>query len=152
MTDSIHAIDALALQVPGCPAYHFMLQSVVPFVRPPYEQFTEARNGQGTFTFLTGEGGFLQTFLYGWSGFRWRGDRIHLDPALPDQWAAHGLTLQRLSYQGRTFTVSIGAKATTVTLDAGAAVVVEGPKKTMTLSPGGSITLPTRRLATAGCS
>ena len=152
MTDSIHAIDALALQVPGCPAYHFMLQSVLPFVQPPYEQFTEARNGQGTFTFLTGEGGFLQAFLYGWSGFRWRGDRIHLDPALPDQWTAHGLTLQRLSYQGRTFTVSIGAKATTVTLDAGAAVLVEGPEKTMTLAPGGRVTLPTRRLATAGCS
>ncbi len=152
MTDSIHAIDALALGVPGCPAYHFMLRSVLPFVQPPYDQFTEARNGQGTFTFLTGEGGFLQTFLYGWSGFRWRGDRIHLDPALPDQWAAHGLTLRHLSYQGRTFTVSIGAKTTTVTLDSGSSVLVEGPKKTATLAPGGSLTLPTRRLATAGCS
>jgi hypothetical protein len=93
MTDSIHAIDGLALRVLGCPAYQFLLQSVLPFVQPPYDQFTEARNGQGTFTFLTGEGGFLQTFLYGWSGFRWRGDRIHLDPTLPDQWAAHELTL-----------------------------------------------------------
>src|SRR6266705_4283994 len=134
----------------ACPAYHFMLRSVLPFVQPPYDQFTEARNGQGTFTFLTGEGGFLQTFLYGWSGFRWRGDRIHLDPALPDQWAAHGLTLRHLSYQGRTFTVSIGAKTTTVTLDSGSSVLVEGPKKTATLAPGGSLTLPTRRLATAG--
>ena len=152
MTDSIHAIDALALQVPGCPAYHFTLGSVLPFVQPPYDQFTEARNGQGTFTFLTGEGGFLQAFLYGWAGFRWRGDRIHLDPALPDQWASHGLTLQRLSYQGRTFTVAIGAKTTTVTLNSGTSVQVEGPKKTTALSPGGSVTMPTRRLATTGCS
>jgi len=151
MTDSIHAIDALALGVPGCAAYQFTLRSVLPFVQPPYDQFTEARNGQGTFTFLTGEGGFLQAFLYGWAGFRWRGDRIHLDPALPDQWATHGLTLRRLSYQGRNFTVSIGAKATTVTLDSGPSVLVEGPKKTATLPPGGSVTLPTRRLATAGC-
>jgi trehalose/maltose hydrolase-like predicted phosphorylase len=152
MTDSIHAIDALALQVPGCPAYHFTLRSVLPFVQPPYDQFTEARNGQGTFTFLTGEGGFLQGFLYGWAGFRWRADRIHLDPVLPDQWAAHGLTLQRLSYQGRTFTVSIGAKTTTITLNSGTSVLVEGPKKTATLSPGGNVTMPTRRLATTGCS
>lgn len=75
--------------------------------QPPYEQFTEARSGQGTFTFLTGEGGFLQAFLYGWAGFRWREDRIHLDPALPDQWAEHGLTLREVSYRGRVFSVSI---------------------------------------------
>ena len=152
MTDSIHAIDSLALGVAGCPAYHYTLRSVVPFVQPPYEQFTEARNGQGTFTFLTGEGGFLQTFLYGWAGFRWRGDRIHLDPALPDQWAAHGLTLRRLSYRGREFTVAIEARRTTVKLDSGAAVTVEGPKETRTLTPGGTVTLQTRRLGTAGCS
>ena len=66
MTDSIHAIDSLALGVAGCPAYHYTLRSVLPFVQPPYDQFTEARGGQGTFTFLTGEGGFLQGFLYGW--------------------------------------------------------------------------------------
>jgi trehalose/maltose hydrolase-like predicted phosphorylase len=152
MTDSIHAIDSLALRVPGCPAYHYTLQSVVPFVQPPYQQFTEVRGGQGTFTFLTGEGGFLQTFLYGWGGFRWRGDRIHLDPALPDQWAAQGLTLRQVSYQGRRFTVSIQATGTTVTLNSGASVTIEGPTRTATLSPGGSVTLPTRRLATTGCS
>jgi trehalose/maltose hydrolase-like predicted phosphorylase len=144
--------DELTLRVPGCAAYQFTLRSVLPFVQPPYDQFTEARNGQGTFTFLTGEGGFLQAFLYGRGGFRWRGDRIHLDPTLPDQWATQGLTLRRLSYQGRTFTVSIGAAATTVTLDYGPSVLVEGPKKTATLSPGGSVTLPTRRLPTAGCA
>jgi hypothetical protein len=64
-----------------------------------YDQFTEARGAQSTFTFLTGEGGFLQTFLYGWSGFRWRSDRIHLSPTLPDQRAANGLTLRGLAYQ-----------------------------------------------------
>jgi cellobiose phosphorylase len=140
------------LQVPGCAAYHYTLQSVQPFVQPPFEQFTEARNGQGTFTFLTGEGGFLQTFLYGWSGFRWRADRIHVDPALLDQWAANGLTLQHLSYQGRTFTVSIGAKTTVVTLNSGPTVTVESPSKTAQLQPGGRLTMPTRRVTTAGCS
>jgi len=151
MTDSIHAIDALALGVRGCPAYDYTLRSVLPFVQPPYDQFTEARNGQGTFTFLTGEGGFLQAFLYGWAGFRWREDRIHLDPSLPDQWAASGLTLRGLAYQGRRFTVAIGAKATTVTLDSGSAVTVESPAQTTTLKPGSTVKVPTRRLSTARC-
>ena len=151
MTDSIHAIDSLALGVPGCPAYDYTLRSVRPFVQPPYDQFTEARGAQGTFTFLTGEGGFLQTFLYGWSGFRWRSDRIHLDPALPDQWAAGGLTLRGLAYQGRRFTVAIGSDHTTVTLESGDPVPVEGGGTTAMLRDGEPVTLPTRRLTTAGC-
>jgi trehalose/maltose hydrolase-like predicted phosphorylase len=148
MTDSI---DSLALGVPGCPAYDYTLRSVRQFVQPPYDQFTEARNGQGTFTFLTGEGGFLQAFLYGWSGFRWRSDRIHLDPALPDQWATGGLTLRGLAYQGRRFTVAIGSDHTTVTLESGDPVPVEGGGTTATLRPGEPVTLATRRLHTAGC-
>ena len=121
-------------------------------MQPPFDQFTEARSGQGTFTFLTGEGGFLQTFLYGWSGFRWRPDRIHLDPALPDQWAASGLTLRGLAYQGRRFDVAIGAQQTTVTLDSGDSVPVEANGTTQTLSQGAPVTIPTRRLQTSGCS
>ena len=39
------------------------------------------------FTFLTGEGGFLQEFLYGYPGLRWREDRLRLDPMLPPQLA-----------------------------------------------------------------
>jgi trehalose/maltose hydrolase-like predicted phosphorylase len=152
MTDSIHAIDSLALGVPGCPAYDLTQRSVKPFVQPPFDQFTEVRGGQGTFTFLTGEGGFLQTFLYGWSGFRWRPDRIHLDPALPDQWAASGLTLRGLAYQGRRFDVAIGAQQTTVTLDSGDPVPVEANGTTQTLSQGAPVTIPTRRLQTSGCS
>ena len=152
MTDSIHAIDSLALGVPGCPAYDLTQRSVKPFVQPPFDQFTEVRGGQGTFTFLTGEGGFLQTFLYGWSGFRWRPDRIHLDPALPDQWAASGLTLRGLAYQGRRFDVAIGAQQTTVTLDSGDPVPVEANGTTQTLSSGAPVTIPTRRLQTSGCS
>ena len=152
MTDSIHAIDSLALGVPGCPAYDLTQRSAKPFVQPPFDQFTEVRGGQGTFTFLTGEGGFLQTFLYGWSGFRWRPDRIHLDPALPDQWAASGLALRGLAYQGRRFDVAIGAQQTTVTLDSGDPVPVEANGTTQTLSSGAPVTIPTRRLQTSGCS
>jgi hypothetical protein len=56
-----------------------------------------------------------------------------------------------LAYQGRRFTVAIGAKTTTVTLDAGSAVTVESPARTTTLRPGSTVQMPTRRLNTARC-
>jgi trehalose/maltose hydrolase-like predicted phosphorylase len=71
--------------------------------------------------------------LYGWSGFRWRSDQIHLAPALPDQWATGGLTLRGLAYQGRD------------------PVPVEGGGMTAMLRDGQPVTMPTRRLSTSGC-
>jgi hypothetical protein len=44
------------------------------------------------FTFLTGEGGFLQEFLYGYTGLRW---------------------------QGRVFDVTLGPSTSTLTLRSG---------------------------------
>ncbi|HEX3318454.1 MAG TPA: glycosyl hydrolase family 65 protein, partial [Solirubrobacteraceae bacterium] len=76
----------------------------------------------------------------------------HLDPALPDQWAANGLTLRGLAYQGRRFDVAIGAQSTTVTLDSGDPVQVYAGDKPQMLSQGSPVTLTTRRLQTAGCS
>ncbi|MEA2158963.1 MAG: hypothetical protein QOD66_1343, partial [Solirubrobacteraceae bacterium] len=71
MTDAIHSIDASALNAPGCSAYTYMLRSYEPFLRPPYDQFAETRSGPSTgVNFLTGVGGFLQVFEYGYSGLR----------------------------------------------------------------------------------
>ena len=65
-------------------------------MKAPYEQFTEARSGQGVFTFLTGEGGFLQEFLYGYTGLRWRQDRLGgCCPA-----AGRGLRITGLRWRG----------------------------------------------------
>ena len=102
MTDSVNSIIAAELGI-GCSAWTYTLRSLDPFVKAPYEQFTEARSGQGVFTFLTGEGGFLQEFLYGYTGLRWREDRLRLDPMLPPQLA----------------TVSAGAPLTVPTRTAG---------------------------------
>lgn len=67
MTDSVHAIDAAAIGVPGCSAYTYLIRSARPFVRPPFAQFSEARGakagaedphaGAPAFDFLTGAGG-----------------------------------------------------------------------------------------------
>ncbi|MCB0894861.1 MAG: discoidin domain-containing protein [Nocardioides sp.] len=142
MTDSVNSIVAAQLGQ-GCADWTYTRRSVDPFVKAPYEQFTEARSGQGVFTFLTGEGGFLQEFLYGYPGLRWRADGLALDPTLPPV-LAEGLQLTGLRWQGRSLDVDLGEEATTVTLRHGAPMVVHTPAGAQPLAAGAPLTLPTR--------
>ncbi|WP_395656462.1 glycosyl hydrolase family 65 protein [Nocardioides sp.] len=142
MTDSVNSIVSAQLGQ-GCADWTYTRRSVDPFVKAPFEQFTEARSGQGVFTFLTGEGGFLQEFLYGYSGLRWRADGIALDPTLPPA-LADGLRLSGLQWHGRTFDVDLGSSGTTVTLRRGEAMQVHAPGGTQQLSPGEPLVVPTR--------
>jgi trehalose/maltose hydrolase-like predicted phosphorylase len=147
MTDS--ASSVVAAQLGGdCSAWTFTRRSVDPFVKPPYEQFTEARSGQGVFTFLTGEGGFLQEFLYGYTGLRWREDRLQLNPMLPPQLPG-GVHLTGLRWQGRVFDLAVDPGKTAVTLSAGPPLAVESPAGSRTVSVGSPLLLPTR---TAGAT
>jgi hypothetical protein len=138
MTDSVNSVIAAQLGI-GCSAWTYTLRGMDPFVKAPYEQFTEARSGQGVFTFLTGEGGFLQEFLYGYTGLRWRADGLRLDTMLPPQ-LADGLRLTGLRWQGRLFDVAIGPSTSTLTLRSGA----PAPAGTRTVSVGAPLTMPTR--------
>jgi hypothetical protein len=152
MTDAIHAVDAAQIGEPGCATNTYLMRSVRPFVRDPFAQFTEARGdkagagdplaGSPAYNFLTGSGGFLQTFTYGLTGLRWREDRVHLDPMLPPQLSG-GLTLKQLHWHGRTFDIRIGATTTTVTLRAGSPFLLESPSGTQTVRSSAAI--PTRR-------
>ena len=144
MTDAIHSIDASALNAPGCSAYTYMLRSYEPFLRAPFDQFAETRTGPNTgFNFLTGIGGFLQVFEYGYSGLRFTPTAVQLDPSLSPQLSR--VTLHNLKWQGRTFTVAIGLQSTRVTLTRGPALPVQTPTGTVTVAPGQNITLATRR-------
>ena len=78
------------------------------------------------FTFLTGEGGFLQELLYGYPGLRWRQDRLELAPTLPPQLAG-GLRLLGLKWQGRTVDIDIERSGARVVLRSGAPMTVEAP-------------------------
>jgi trehalose/maltose hydrolase-like predicted phosphorylase len=143
MTDAIHSIDASALNAPGCSAYTYMLRSYEPFLRAPYEQFAETRTGPNTgFNFLTGIGGFLQVFEYGFSGLRFGANAIQLDPSLPPQ--LPGVTLNNLQWQGRTFTLAIGPQSTKVSVSGGS-LPIQTPAGNQTVPSGGSVTIPTRR-------
>ena len=77
---------------------------------------------------MTGIGGFLQEFLYGYSGLRWTPTNVQLNPSLNAQLG--GIVLHNLQWRGRTFTVSIGQQHTTVTLNSGAPMPVKTPAGT----------------------
>ncbi|WP_165400192.1 carbohydrate-binding protein [Motilibacter rhizosphaerae] len=143
MTDAIHAIDTAELGTPGCSSWTFLQRSVNPFMRAPFDQFSETRGG-GAFTFTTGAGGFLQEFLYGFTGLRWDTAAVQLDPVLPPQ--LPGLDLTGLAWQGRRFDLSVGPRTTTVTLRSGDPLPVQvAGGAAQTVAVGGTLDIPTRR-------
>lgn len=142
MTDSVSSIIAAQLG-DDCSGWTYTQRSLEPFVTAPYEQFTEARSAQGVFTFLTGEGGFLQEFVYGYPGLRWRENALRLDPMLPPQ-LARGLRVTGLRWQGRVLDLALRPQGTTVTLRSGPALTIETPTGARSLAPGAPLTLPTR--------
>ncbi|MEU3054675.1 glycosyl hydrolase family 65 protein [Streptomyces griseus] len=152
MTDSVHAIDAAETGEPGCSTYTYLQRAVRPFVRGPYDLFSEARgeksgaedplSGFPAEDFLTGKGGFLQVFTHGLTGLRLREDGVRLAPTLPPQ-LHEGVTLTGLRYRDAVYEVGIGPRTTTVRLISGAPFTVhtaQGPRRLSS-----SLTLPTRR-------
>ena len=142
MSDAINSIDTAALNSPGCSAYVYTQRSIEPFIRDAFDQFSETRTG-GAFTFITGTGGFLQEFLYGYSGLRWTSNGPALDPGLAG--GMSGLVLHGIQWHGRSITVAVGASNTTVTLDSGNAMPLLVRGTTRTLSPGTPLRISTRR-------
>ncbi|OZJ06317.1 hypothetical protein BZG36_00724 [Bifiguratus adelaidae] len=124
MTYSIFSIDAAQLATQGCESYTYLLQSSEPYVRAPFAQFSEQTvdnyedNGHTNpaYTFLTGHGGYLQTYTHGFTGYRPRLDCFYLDPSLPPQFGPEGYTVKGMKWQGNVFDVTVGGKETTVTL------------------------------------
>ncbi|WP_194919132.1 ricin-type beta-trefoil lectin domain protein [Catenulispora rubra] len=145
MTDAIDGIDSSALASSRCDSYTYLQRSINPFMRAPFDQFTETRGG-GAFDFTTGAGGFLQEFEYGFTGLRWNQNSLQLDPSLPPQ--LPGLNLTGLQWQGRTYDLAIGQTGTTLTLTAGSPMPVSIAGGTVqTVASGSTLTMATRRPA-----
>ncbi|MEV7192172.1 glycosyl hydrolase family 65 protein [Streptomyces sp. NPDC093510] len=154
MTDSVHAIDAAGIGEPGCSTYTYLERSIKPFVRGPFAQFSEARgdkagaedplSGSPAHDFLTGKGGFLQTFTNGLTGMRMRENRLHLDPMLPPQ-LDRGVTLRGLTWQGRTYDIELRAHRTTVRLTDGEPMTLDTPQGEQIVGKGSPAVLKTRR-------
>ncbi|HJS96386.1 MAG TPA: glycosyl hydrolase family 65 protein, partial [Solirubrobacteraceae bacterium] len=122
MSDAVNLIDNSSLNTPGCASYVYVERSYQPFIKDTFHQFSETRTG-GAFTFMTGIGGFLQEFLYGYSGMRWNPGNVGLDPSLSSQ--IGGIVLHDVHWRGRTFQVAIGPQRTRVTLTGGAPLPVK---------------------------
>ena len=142
MTDSINTIDSAALASSRCDSYTYLQRSSTPFIRAPFDQFSETRGG-GAFTFTTGTGGFLQEFEYGFTGLRWDSSSVQLDPNLPPQ--LPGLDLTGLQWHGSTYNLSIRPGGATITVTAGPnlpVTIAGAPVQTVT--SGSTLTVPTR--------
>jgi trehalose/maltose hydrolase-like predicted phosphorylase len=142
MSDAINNIDTAALGSPGCAAYVYTQRSIQPFMRDVFDQFSETNTG-GAFTFMTGIGGFLQEFLYGYSGLRMQAHTVAVDPAITSQ--LRGVVLHRVAWHGRHFTISIGRSTATITLDNGAPMTVTVRGHQHRLASGHPVTISTRR-------
>ncbi len=132
MDDAVSSIDSAQLSPSSCQAFVYTERSEQPYIRDVFHQFSETRTG-GAFTFMTGIGGFLQEFLYGYSGMRWEGNptatpdtTLRLAPSLSG--AISSITLHELQWRGREFTLAIHRGHATVTLDAGAPLPIVTPR------------------------
>ena len=142
MSDAINSIDTSALGSPGCASYVYTLRSYQPFMRDVFDQFSENRTG-GAFTFMTGIGGFLQEFLYGYPGMRFTATGVQLSPSLTSQLA--GIVLHDLVWQGRRFTVAVGLKTTRVTLQRGKPLPIQTPAGRLMVTRPRPARIATRR-------
>ncbi len=123
MTDAIHSIVAAEIGRAD-EAMWYTKRSSTGFMRGPFNQFTEERGGGSAFTFLTGAGGFLQEFYYGYTGLRWRMNGVTVNPILPS--SLSNLTVTGLHYQGSTFDIEISPDITTVSVTEGRDLTVIG--------------------------
>ena len=142
MSDAVNQIDSLSLGTPGCSAYVYTQRSYEPFIRDVFHQFSETKTG-GAFTFMTGIGGFLQEFLYGYSGLRWEAADVRVAPSLNRQ--ISGVILNNLTWRGRVFRVAVGSRASTVTLLSGDPLPLRTPQGPRTVTAGHSVLIPTAR-------
>ncbi|MBW0009200.1 MAG: hypothetical protein JO063_03625, partial [Pseudonocardiales bacterium] len=142
MDDAINTIDTAATGSPGCSSFVYTQRSVEPFMHDVFYQFSETRTG-GAVTFMTGIGGFLQEFLYGYSGLRWDADAVRLDPSLTAP--LDGVVLHNLAWHGNRFTVAIRAEQTQVSIDSGGPLPVTVAGHPQTVLSGHPLTVPTRR-------
>jgi hypothetical protein len=142
MSDAVNSIDTATLGLAGCATYVDTQRSYQPFIRDVFNQFSETNTG-GAFTFMTGIGGFLQEFLYGYSGMRFGPGAVTLKPTLTAQ--LPGLVLHDVSWQGRVFDVSLGSRQTTVTLVSGPSLPLLTRAGQRTVTTASPVTVATAR-------
>ncbi|VUC29886.1 unnamed protein product [Clonostachys rosea] len=171
MTWAIYAIAALHLHPAGCAGYTYLLQASQPYLRDPFQQFSEQRTDawswsdgssswsileeyfgtEGTtaaFPFLTGYGGYLQIFTHGFTGMRAETDALVIDPVMVPQFP-EGIKVRGIKYRGAVLDFDIGLQYTTISRRkvsrADDHVVLRHLDNHFALLPGQKIKFDTRR-------
>ena len=105
--------------------------------------WAEQQYGYGAVNFITGAGGFLQTVIYGYGGFRLGMDELKFNPTLPP--STTKLTIAGVNYLGSALKFEIQDDQLQISLVSsapiapGLTVVMRG--KTYNLHVGKSITV-----------
>ncbi|KAH3902552.1 alpha,alpha-trehalase ATH1 SCDLUD_000132 [Saccharomycodes ludwigii] len=75
MTYPVYAAAANYLLNHGCSSQGYLYKSIIPYLRSPFAQFSEQSNDTAetrpAFPFLTANGGFLQSVVFGLTGLRY---------------------------------------------------------------------------------
>jgi len=86
MTESMHSVAYLELDEAETADKWFKLSQEN--IQKPFNVWTESKSpnqhfsftDEGCYNFLTGDGGFIQSIIYGFGGLRIRADGLHLKP------------------------------------------------------------------------
>ncbi|SCU89384.1 LAME_0E03224g1_1 [Lachancea meyersii CBS 8951] len=131
MTYPVFVAAAAGLLNHGCSSQSYLYKSVLPYVRAPFAQFSEQSddnfltNGltQPAFPFLTGNGGYLQSIVFGLTGLRYSYETNKTTgeitrflkfnptklPLLPG-----GIAVINFKYMGQVLDVTIGDENATI--------------------------------------
>ena len=82
MTWSMHSVGHLELGDQNRAA-QLLNRSYQSYLVEPFKKWNEAQNKLGAFNFITGMGGFLQSIIFGYGGFRLTIEELKGNPILP---------------------------------------------------------------------
>ncbi|XP_056383482.1 protein-glucosylgalactosylhydroxylysine glucosidase isoform X2 [Hyla sarda] len=112
MTWSMFTIGYMEIKEPIMAQQQFM--KCFSNITEPFKIWTENADGSGAVNFLTGMGGFLQTVLFGYTGFRITENSLRFDPILTGDVTA--LYITGVCYLGNKVNFTFSKDLTTVEL------------------------------------
>ncbi|XP_006893396.1 PREDICTED: acid trehalase-like protein 1 [Elephantulus edwardii] len=114
MTWSMFAVGWLELKDPD--RGQELLDRSFANITEPFKVWTENADGSGAVNFLTGMGGFLQTALFGFTGFRITSAGVTFDPMFP--LGVSGMSISGIFYQGSKLNFCFSEDSVTVEVTA----------------------------------
>ncbi|XP_069117851.1 protein-glucosylgalactosylhydroxylysine glucosidase-like [Argopecten irradians] len=136
MTWAMFALGWLELNNTDKAEQHFnkQLENVV----GPYKLWSNPEDNKGGLNYLTAIGGYLQSLLYGYGGFRIYPDRLQFSPAIPPNTTS--LSLTGIDYLGGSYHFTFSDQYITINQTSAAAgrmkVVIPSTHHTQTLDVG----------------